>query len=134
MKITKMFKSALFIAVVLFNGTAAAYSPEELEQTCKKPHFTDFNLTAYKAPDNIEIAPESEFIIKISAWADPSTITLTAKKQPLAFTVESNTSFHKVKAKLPASLNGSFVRIDVSAKAVLGCGDKTGWLVKVADK
>jgi hypothetical protein len=134
MKITKIFKSALFIAVVISNGAAFAYSPEETEQACKKPHFTDFNLTEYKAPDNIEIAPESEFIIKISAWADPSTIKLTAKKQPLAFTVESNSSFHKVKAKLPASLNGNFVRIEVSAKAVLRCGDKDGWLVKVADK
>ena len=134
MKITKMFKSALFIAVVLVNGQAAAYSPEELEQACKKPRFTDFNLTEYKAPDNIEIAPESEFIIKISAWVDPTTIKLTAKKQPIAFTVESNSSFHKVKAKLPASLNGNFVRIEVSAKAVLGCGDKEGWLVKVANK
>jgi hypothetical protein len=134
MKITKMFKYALCIAVVLFNGAAVAYSPEETEQACKKPHFTDFNLTEYKAPDNIEIAPESEFIIKISAWADPSTIKLTAKKQPLPFTVESNSSFHKIKAKLPASLNGNYVRIDVSAKAVLGCDDATGWLVKVADK
>ena len=134
MKLTKMLKLALFIAVVFFNGTATAYSPEELAQACKKPHFTDFNLTEYKAPDNIEIAPESEFIIKISAWADPSTIKLTAKKQALAFTVESNNSFHKVKAKLPASLNGNFVRIDVSAKAVLGCDNKDGWLVKVANK
>ncbi len=134
MKITKMFKSALFIAAVLVNGQAAAYSPEELEQACKKPRFTDFNLTEYKAPDNIEIAPESEFIIKISAWVDPTTIKLTAKKQPLPFTVESTSTFHKIKAKLPASLNGSFVRIEVSAKAVLGCGDKEGWLVKVANK
>lgn len=134
MKITKKFKSALVIAVVLFNGEVAAYSPEELEQACKKPHFTDFNLTEYKAPDNIEIAPESEFIIKISAWADPSTIQLTAKKQALAFTVESTSTFHKIKAKLPASLNGNFVRIDISAQAISGCDNKTGWLVKVANK
>ena len=134
MKVTKMCKSSLFIAVVFFNGAAFAYSPEELEQACKKPRFTDFNLTEYKAPDNIEVPPESEFIIKISAWADPSTIKLTAKKQPIPFTVESNSSFHKVKSKLPASLNGSFARIDVSVKAVLGCSDKTGWLVKVAEK
>ena len=134
MKVTKIFEFALFIAVVLFNGEAGAYSPEELEQSCKKPRFTDFNLTEYKAPDNIEVAPESEFIIKISVWADPTTIKLTAKKQALPFTVESNSSFHKVKAKLPPSLNGKFVRIDVSAKAVLGCDDKDGWLVKVANQ
>lgn len=134
MKITKMIKSALLIAAVLFAGQAVAYSPEELEQVCKKPHITDFNLTEYKAPDNIEIAPESEFIIKVSAWADPTTIKLTAKKQALPFTVESTSTFHKIKAKLPASLNGSFARIEVSVKAVLGCGDKEGWLVKVANK
>ena len=134
MYVTKLFKSAVFIAVVLFNGQAAAYSPEELEQACKKPRFTDFNLTEYKAPDNIEIAPETELIIKVSAWADPSTIKLTAKKQDLPFTIENTSTFHKIKAKLPATLNGSFVRIDVSAKAVLGCDNKTGWLVKVADK
>ena len=133
MNVSKKFKFAFFIAAVLVNGQSGAYSPEELEQACKKPHFTDFNLTEYKAPDNIEIAPESEFIIKISAWADPSTIKLTAKKQALPFTVESNSSFHKIKAKLPASLNGNFVRIDVGVKAVLGCGSKKGWLVKVAN-
>jgi hypothetical protein len=132
MKKTKMFKSALFIAAALFNGAAIAYSPEELEQACKKPRFTDFNLAGYKAPENIEIAPESELVIKISAWTDPSTIKLTAKKQALPFTVESTSTFHKIKAKLPASLNGNFVRIDVSAKAVLGCDNKEGWLVKVA--
>ena len=132
MKKTKMFQSALIIAVVLFNGTAIAYTPEELEKDCKKPHITDFNLTEYKAPDNIELAPESEFIIKISAWADPSTIKLTAKKQALPFTVESNSNFHKVKAKLPATLNGSFVRIEASVKAVLGCHNEDGWLIKVA--
>lgn len=134
MKITKMFKSALFITAVLFCNTTSAYSPEELAKDCKKPKFTDFNLTEYKAPDNIEIAPESDFIIKISAWADPDTIKLTAKKQPLEFKVESNTSFHKISAKLPASLNGNFVRIDVSAKSVTGCDDKDGWLVKIAEK
>lgn len=134
MNVTKMLKSALFIAAVVFGGAASAYSPEELEQACKKPRFTDFNLPEYKAPANIEIAPESEFVVKISAWVDPTTIKLTAKKQALPFTVESTSTFHKIKAKLPASLNGNFVRIDVSAKAVLGCDDKTGWLVKVANQ
>ena len=134
MTVTKLLKSALFIAVVLSNGSAVAYSPEELEKECKKPRFTDFNLTEYKAPDNIEVAPESEFIIKISAWADPGSIKLTAKKEALPFKVESNSSFHLVKAKLPASLNGKYARIDISATAVSGCDDKYGWLVKVADQ
>jgi hypothetical protein len=59
---------------------------------------------------------------------------LTAKNQNLDFTIESNSSFHRVKAKLPAAFNGQYVRINVTAKADLGCYDKQGWLVKVADK
>ena len=45
MKITTLLKSALLITVVLSSGAAVAYSPEELEKECKKPRFTDFNLT-----------------------------------------------------------------------------------------
>ncbi len=134
MKIIKIVKSALCMAILLNIGTASAYSPEELEKSCKKPRFTDFNLSEYRAPSNIETHPEAEFIIKISPWADPGTIKLTAKKEPLAFTLQTTSTFHKITAKLPASLNGDYVRIDISAKAILGCDDKTGWLIKVANQ
>ncbi len=134
MRITKIVKSAVFIAAVVLNGSAFAYSPEMTEQDCKKPRFTDFSLTEYKAPEFVQIAPESAFFFKVSVWANPETITVTAKKQPLPITIESTTTFHKVTAKLPAAFNGSYVRINVSAKAVLGCDEQFGWLVKVADK
>jgi len=134
MKITKKVKIAAFIAAVFVNGAAFAYSPEMEEQYCKKPHFTDFNLTEYKAPENVEIAPESELSFKVSVWTNPETIKLTAKKQALPLTIESTTSFHRVKTKLPAEFNGSFVRINATAKAVLGCHEEVGWLVKVAEK
>ena len=132
MTIIKMFTSALLATALLYTGVASAYSPEELAKACKKPKFTDFNLSEYQAPSNIETAPEAEFFIKISAWVDPTTIQLKAKKQPLAFTVESTSTFHRIKAKWPAAFNGEYVRIDVTAKSVLGCDDKTGWLIKVA--
>ena len=133
MNMIHLLKSALLIALIALSGQALAYSPEELAKSCKKPRFTDFNLPEYKAPDNIEVAPKSEFFIKISAWVDPTTITLTAKKLPLPFTVETTSTFFKVKAQLPAEYTGEFIRINVGAKAVLGCDDNTGWLIKVAD-
>jgi len=133
MNMIHLLKSVLLISLIALSGQSLAYSPEELEKACKKPRFTDFNLHEYKAPDNIEVAPKSEFFIKISAWADPTTITLTTKKQPLPFTVETTSTFHKVKAQLPDELTGEFVRIDIGAKAVLGCYDKSGWLIKIAD-
>ncbi len=131
MKMTTRFKSALLLAVLSVNNGAFAYDPDK-EDVCKKPRFTDFSLTEYNAADEVEIAPETEFFFKLSPWADPSTIKVTVKGQPVEVTVVSNSSFHKVTAKLPAALTGQFARINARAKAVLGCDDTDGWLVKIA--
>ncbi len=134
MKVTKMFSPLLFIAAALFTGTTSAYDPGMTEEVCKKPQFRDFNLPVYQEPEKTEVPPESTLSFLVSPWAKPDTIKLTAKNQNLEFTVESNSSFHRVKAKLPAAFNGQYVRINVTAKADLGCYDKNGWLIKVADK
>ncbi len=131
----KIAKSVLLMAVMLASGTAIAYSPDELEKECHKPKFTDFTLTEYKAPEQVETPAETEFSFKVPVWTNPESIKLTIKKQPLAFTIESNSSFHKVKAKIPAEFTGKFARLDVSAKALEGeCHQETGWLLKIADK
>ncbi len=134
MKVSRVFCSVTFVAACFFSATAMAYSPEMNELSCKKPKFREFNLTEYKAPEYKEVLPESSFSFTLSVWANPETIKLSAKKQPLPFTVETTTTYHRVKSKLPASFNGQFVRIEAAAKAVLGCEDKDGWLVKVAGK
>jgi len=133
MKVSKVINRITLISAVLFSHTVMAYTPEMNEQICKKPKFREFSLPEYKAPDLVEVPAESEFSFTVSVWANPETIKLAAKKQPLPFTVESTSTYHRVKAKLPASLNGQFVRIDANVKAVIGCDDQTGWLVKVAD-
>ncbi len=135
MKTIKVLKAGLLIAAVLSNGAAFAYSSAgETEEVCKKPKFMNFSLPVYKVPEKAEVAPESEFTFMISAWSDPKTLKLTAKNQNLPFSVETTSSFHRIKAKLPAAFNGSFARINASVKAVLGCDDQMGWLVKVAEK
>lgn len=122
------------LAAVFCNGAAYAYSSGPTDEVCKKPKFNNFNLAEYKAPEKKEVAPESELSFVVSPWVDPVTIKLTAKMQPLDFTVESNSSFHRVRAKLPAAFNGQFVRINASARAVLGCDEQDGWLIKIAEK
>lgn len=131
MKMTTLFKSALLLAVLSVSTGAFAYDPDK-EDVCKKPRFTDFSLTEYNAADNAEVAPETEFFFKLSPWVDPSTIKVTVKGQPIQFTVATTSSFHKVTAKLPAGLTGQFARINARAKAVLGCDETDGWLVKIA--
>ncbi|MDO9140835.1 MAG: hypothetical protein Q7U38_10960 [Methylobacter sp.] len=134
MKTTHIFSPVLFIAAVLFNGTTSAYDVGKVDEMCKKPQFRDFSLPVYQEPEKTEVPPESTLSFMVSPWADPETILLTAKNKKLDYTIESNSSFHRIKAKLPAEFNGNFVRINVKATALLGCSDKTGWLVKVAEQ
>lgn len=132
MKITALVKSSLVLAALLASFSVFAYELVEDKPVCKKPRFTDFSLPEYNASDNIEVNPETEFFFKLPVHVDPSTITLTAKKRPLEFTVESTSTFHKVIAKLPASLTGYFVRLDAYAQSTLGCDSHDGWLIKIA--
>lgn len=134
MKVTTTFSPILLIAAALFTSTVCAYDPGETEIACKKPQFRDFSLPVYSEPEKTEVPPESAFSFTLSPWTDPNTIKLTAKKQNIDFTVESNSSFHRINATLPAAFTGQFVRINSNANAVLGCSDKIGWLIKVADK
>jgi hypothetical protein len=132
MKITKIMMAATLVTSVLFTSAAFAYTADRPEEDCKKPHFRDFSLPVYVAPENKEVPPESEFSIMMSPWVNPATIKLTGKGQKMNFTLESNDSFHRLTAKFPASMTGQFVRLNLSAKAVLGCDNQEGWLVKVA--
>jgi hypothetical protein len=121
-------------AAMLFAHNALAYDPGMVEEQCKKPKFTSFSLTEYKAPEKQEVAAESAFTFAISNWIDPTSIKLLAKKKAVPFTVEDKNSFFLVESKIPAEYSGQFVRFDVIALARLGCKGLDGWLVKVAAK
>jgi hypothetical protein len=130
---TKIIKFTSVMAILLAAQTANAYEDEKVEVFCKKPKFSDFTLPEYHEPEKAEVPPETAFEFKVSAWSNPDTIRLTGKDEKIPFTVESNSSFHRVKAKLPASMTGKFVRINASVKAVLGCEEKEGWLIKISE-
>jgi hypothetical protein len=76
----------------------------------------------------------------MSIEADPKSLVVTAKKEPLVTKIETNSSFHQVSFMLPAAMKGSFARINatvravMTAKATIKCEATDGWLVKVADK
>ncbi len=134
MRLVNTVKSAAVVLMLLSNVEVQAYSAGDVEDLCKKPQVREFSLPLYQEPEKTEVAPESEFSFKLSVWTDPSTIKLSMKEQSVPFAVESNSSFHKVTAKIPAEFTGKYVRINLFSKAVLGCYDREGWLVKVADK
>lgn len=134
MRLVNTVKLSAMVLMLASSVEVWAYSAGEVEETCKKPQVREFSLPIYQEPEKIEVAPESEFSFKLSEWTDPQTIKITMKEQSVPFTVTTNSSFHKVTAKIPAELTGTFVRINLFSKAFLGCYEREGWLIKVADK
>lgn len=134
MKIITKCQLAAFIAAIVFNVTASAYSDDKADEYCKKPKFTDLNFKPYMEPEKAEVPAESQLSFRLSVDADPKTLVISAKKEELATKIETKSSFHQVTFTLPASLTGSIVRINAHVKATLKCDETVGWLVKVADK
>ncbi|WP_394754607.1 hypothetical protein [Crenothrix sp.] len=132
-RITKC-QLAAFIAAIIFNGAASAYSDDKAEEYCKKPKFTDLSFKPYIEPEKAEVPAGAQLSFRISVDADPKTLVVTAKKEELATQIESKSSFHQVTFTLPASLTGSIVRINAHVKVNVKCDETVGWLVKVADK
>ena len=132
MKINHIIRIAWLVGALSVVNSALAYTDDEPEMFCKDPKFKGFNLPTYNAIDKVEVPPGSELSFTVSGWTNPETIVVTAKNEPLDLSIENKMSFFRVKAKLPVSLNGKFVRVNASAKAVLGCKGETGWLLKVA--
>lgn len=132
MKIKNIVQIAWLMGALSVTHLALAYTDEKTEELCRAPKFKGFNLPTYNATDKVEVPPEAELSFTVSGWTNPETIVVTAKNDPLDLSIENKMSFFRVKAKLPASLNGKFVRVNASAKAVLGCKGQAGWLLKVA--
>jgi hypothetical protein len=135
MRVNHFIKASFTLALLSVSvDSCFAYSAGEVQEDCKKPQVREFSLPIYQEPEKIEVASESEFSFKLSEWTDPGSIKVTMKEQVVPITVESNSSFHKVTGKIPAEYTGKYVRINLFSKAVLGCYERDGWLVKVADK
>jgi hypothetical protein len=127
-------KAAVLIAAALFAMNAFAYEDDKKKELCRNPKVQEFTLPEYSDANKKEAAPEAEFTFVVSGWAEPKKFKLMGKGKDIPFTVQSNETFHKVKAKLPADFTGQAVRISARIPAVLGCYTTIGWLVKVADK
>ena len=131
--LTKVKVFAL-ITLMLASFIASAYEDDKEKEKCRNPKIQEFTLPIYGLPDNKEAPAEAEFSFIVSAWADPKKIKINGKGIDVPYTVDSNDSFHKVKAKLPPEFNGKHVRLNARIPAVLGCYSTIGWLLKVADE
>ena len=129
----KILKSLLLFSALMISYNAFAYNGKSVDEQCKKPRFDRFSLPIYKAPERIDVAPESEFSFKLSSKVAAETLKLTIKGKAIDYQIEKNNSFSRITSKIPAEYTGKFIRINATVTAKLDCKGKEGWLVKVAD-
>ena len=133
MKIIKSLKITLVLGATLFTGAVFAYSATDVGQDCHPPKFRSFSPPEHAKGEPVpEVDPESEISFTVSGSADPTTIKVVAKDQPLKVNYIDRQSYYEVTAKLPAVLNGKYARIHLKVKEQNGfCVAKDGWLIKI---
>jgi hypothetical protein len=128
----KTLKIILLFSTLITTHNAFAFNGKPLTEECQTPRFDKFSLPVYKAPQRLEVPPEAEFSFTLSSKIAPETVRILMRKETIPHTTQSNTSFHRITAKIPAKYTGKFIRINVFATAKLECTGKDGWLVKVS--
>jgi len=83
--------------------------------------------------NNVAVAPKSEFSFLASKTALFPSITVKIKEEKVPVTVTTINNGFLVKGKLPPSIKGSYIRLDIFAKGPNDCDKADGWLLKVGN-
>lgn len=100
---------------------------------------TQVNFEAFTPPpfsqdkNNVAVAPKSEFSFLASKTTNPQRITVKIKDENVPVTVTPINNGFLVKGKIPATVKGSFIRVDIYAKGPNDCDKADGWLLKVGN-
>lgn len=133
-------RNALWIigaAVLCGNGgDALAYdaSPRgDVANMCSQVTFSEFMPKPFSHDtNNVEVAPQSAFSFFASKATLQKTITVTIKGERIPITVKPQSNGFLVTGKLPATVTGSYVRIEIMGQGPNQCERPDGWLLKVA--
>ena len=127
MKFTKL---CICFFLVAFNTNVSAYgSSSSSKKACKKPEFTKFTPVHLS-----EVVPESEFSFMASALTNPESIVVTIKKLSVDVSINQLNNGYSVSGNLPASLEGTYARVDINAKGTNNCKSNDGWLLNIEGK
>ena len=122
-------QNVLWIAIaLLLPGSAWAYGDSSggnnmIQCTAKFSRFTP--------PNNTEVAPKSEFSFYASTSTNPNSIKVTIKDQLVPITVTTKHDGLHVTGKLPATVTGTYAKINLLGKGPNQCEAIGAWLVKV---
>lgn len=113
--------------LTVFSTSLWAYgSSSSSKKACKKPDLSQFT------PAHLAIvAPQSEFSFKASVLTNPDSIQVNVKKQAVQVTVKQEGNAYLITGTLPAELQDTYARVNISATGTNGCKGSDGWLLKI---
>lgn len=130
----------LVVAMLVYGnvGEVQAYeaSPggDITPDACSQVTFSAFTPPQFSQDkNNTEVAPKSEFSFHASKATFPNTITVTIKGETVPLTVAPRHDGFRVTGKIPASVKGTFIRVEISGKGPNQCERGDGWLLKVGN-
>ena len=100
---------------------------------CTQVNFSGYTPAPFSMDkNNTEVAPKSEFSFLASKATAPQSITVMVKEQKVPVTVSMVSNGYLVKGKLPDTVKGSYIRVEIFAKGPNQCDRADGWLLKIA--
>jgi hypothetical protein len=132
-----LLRLVLAVGVCGTAGQVWAYDPSPNIGTgldaCDQVIFSAFTPPPFSVEkNNVAVAPKSEFSFLASNTLSPS-ITVKIKEEKVPVTVTAIGNGFLVKGKLPSSVKGSYIRLDIFAKGPSDCDKTDGWLLKVGN-
>jgi hypothetical protein len=133
-----ILRLVLAIGVYGTGGQAWAYdaSPNISSgvDACAQVIFSAFTPPPFSVDkNNVAVAPKSDFSFLASKGTLFPSITVKIKEEKVPVTVTSINNGFLVKGKLPPSIKGSYIRLDIFAKGPSDCDKTDGWLLKVGN-
>ena len=112
---------------------SSPYAPGSLDP-CTQVYFSAFTPIPFSVEkNNVEVAPKSEISFLASKTTNWPSITVKVKDEKVPVTVTTITNGYLVKGKLPATVKGSYIRVEIFAKGPNDCDKADGWLLKVGN-
>lgn len=138
MSLRNLFRLVVALGVYGTVGQVWAYdaSPNISSgvDACANVIFSSFTPPPFSVDkNNVAVAPKSEFSFLASKTALFPSITVKIKEEKVPVTVTPINNGFLVKGKLPATIKGSYIRLDIFAKGPSDCDKTDGWLLKVGN-
>lgn len=100
---------------------------------CTQVNFSGYMPEPYSMDkNNKEVPPKSEFSFLASKATSPQSIKVMVKEHKVPVTVTAVSNGYLVKGKLPDSVKGAYIRVEIFANGPNQCDRADGWLLKVS--